>query len=330
MGRNIIGIGETVLDVIFRNDNPTAAVPGGSTFNALVSLGRTIKKVSPESEIRMVTEVGDDHIGDIIVSFMEKNGVCTDAVTRNKGSQSHISMAFLDENNDARYEFYKDHAHAGLSAERVGTVEFKKDDIVLFGSYFAINPVIREHTRELLSRASASGAIIYYDINFRPNHIKDLPETMGNIVENCRFSDVVRGSAEDFQFLFGTGDGREIYEKHIAPLCRNFILTRGSAPVQVFTGDGEMEFPVEQIETVSTIGAGDNFNAGFVYSLISEGIRLQDLKDLGRDGRKHIDSGWWSRSLCIATSFSAAACRSTFNYVDEDFEPSAILRNSGL
>lgn len=39
MEKNIIGIGETVLDVIFRNDNPTAAVPGGSTFNAMISLG---------------------------------------------------------------------------------------------------------------------------------------------------------------------------------------------------------------------------------------------------------------------------------------------------
>ena len=35
--RKVIGIGETVLDVIFKNDQPTAAVPGGSTFNAMIS-----------------------------------------------------------------------------------------------------------------------------------------------------------------------------------------------------------------------------------------------------------------------------------------------------
>ena len=89
--------------MIFRNDHPEAAVPGGSTFNAMISLGRTVRKASPESVIRMVTEVGDDHIGDIVVSFMEKNGVCTDAVTRNEGTQSHISMAFLDDHNDGAY-----------------------------------------------------------------------------------------------------------------------------------------------------------------------------------------------------------------------------------
>ena len=36
--RKIIGIGETVLDIIFKGDQPMAAVPGGSTFNCLVSL----------------------------------------------------------------------------------------------------------------------------------------------------------------------------------------------------------------------------------------------------------------------------------------------------
>ena len=41
MNRRIIGLGETVLDIIFRNDQPLKAVPGGSTFNAMISIGRT-------------------------------------------------------------------------------------------------------------------------------------------------------------------------------------------------------------------------------------------------------------------------------------------------
>ncbi|MCQ2120079.1 MAG: carbohydrate kinase, partial [Bacteroidales bacterium] len=33
----IIGIGETVLDIVFKCGQPKSAVPGGSTFNAMVS-----------------------------------------------------------------------------------------------------------------------------------------------------------------------------------------------------------------------------------------------------------------------------------------------------
>ena len=35
--RKVIGIGETILDIIFRNSRPNTAVPGGSTFNGLIS-----------------------------------------------------------------------------------------------------------------------------------------------------------------------------------------------------------------------------------------------------------------------------------------------------
>lgn len=38
--RKVIGIGETMLDIIFKNKKTIEAVPGGSTFNAIVSLER--------------------------------------------------------------------------------------------------------------------------------------------------------------------------------------------------------------------------------------------------------------------------------------------------
>ena len=30
--RKVIGIGETILDILFKDEQPTAAVPGGSVF----------------------------------------------------------------------------------------------------------------------------------------------------------------------------------------------------------------------------------------------------------------------------------------------------------
>ena len=39
MGR-IIGIGETVFDILFKDGQPMKAVPGGSVYNSIISLGR--------------------------------------------------------------------------------------------------------------------------------------------------------------------------------------------------------------------------------------------------------------------------------------------------
>ena len=66
--RKIIGIGETVLDIIFRNEQPIQAVPGGSTFNAIISLSRAGAKTS------FISETGNDRIGRMIVKFLNDNG----------------------------------------------------------------------------------------------------------------------------------------------------------------------------------------------------------------------------------------------------------------
>ena len=51
--RRVIGIGETILDILFKNNQPTAAVPGGSVFNGLVSLGRAGANVRIFSPYRL-------------------------------------------------------------------------------------------------------------------------------------------------------------------------------------------------------------------------------------------------------------------------------------
>jgi fructokinase len=263
----VIGIGETVLDILFKDDQPQKAVPGGSTFNSIVSLGRAGVPCA------MVTEAGGDHIGDIICRYLSDNGVSPEYVCRHEGIKSHISLAFLDENNDAQYVFYKDHASVSLDGK---LPEITRDDVVLFGSFFAINPAIRKVVGGLLHAAREAGAWLYYDVNFRKNHIADLPDVMGNIEENMQLADVVRGSVEDFGHLYGLQNGDGIYER-VSRLCSTLILTDGAGPIRVYTPEGCETFAVQPVETVSTVGAGDNFNAGYIYAMM-QGAQNQSAR----------------------------------------------------
>ena len=101
--RRVIGIGETILDILFKNNQPTAAVPGGSVFNGLVSLGRA------GANVLFISEVGSDKVGRIILDFMKENGISTDSVMVYPERKSPVSLAFLNEKNDAEYSFYKDY-----------------------------------------------------------------------------------------------------------------------------------------------------------------------------------------------------------------------------
>ena len=302
--RKVIGIGETILDIIFKDDQPIGAVPGGSVFNGIISLGRA--GVSST----FISETGNDRVGRRIISFLEENHVDANSINVYPDSKSPVSLAFLNEKNDAEYIFYKDHPH-----DRLDFVlpDIQPDDIVMFGSYYAVNPVIRQQVQGFLDEARDKGAIIYYDVNFRASHQNEVVKLNANILENLEYADIVRGSQEDFEVLFNKHDAETVYKAQIDFYCKNFIYTQGAEPVEV-RGAGRFarQYPATQMETVSTIGAGDNFNAGFVYGLIKYGI-TREMLEAGLTPEQ------WDGLIDLAQQFSANVCKSIHNSIDLDF-----------
>lgn len=302
--RKVIGIGEAVLDIIFKDNKPIEAVPGGSAFNAITSLGRCGVSTS------FISEAGNDHVGKYIIEFLKSNGVNADNVTTFPDSKSPVSLAFLNEKNDAEYIFYKDHPHDQLEFTYP---DIQPDDIVLFGSFYAVNPVIRPQLVGLLDYARSHGAIIYYDVNFRPAHKDEVIRITPNLIENLDYADIVRGSHEDFATLYKKEDADKVYNAEISFYCRQFIYTHGSQPVEVRGGrDMKKAYPVPDTKVVSTIGAGDSFNAGFIFGMLKQGITRSDLE-------RGLTGELWDSLIGCALSFSADCCKDIFNYVSKKF-----------
>ena len=299
--RKVFGIGETIYDILFRQGQPVAAVPGGSVFNGLISLGRT------GLDCTFITEVGDDQVGNNILDFMHENGINTDYVSCYKGKKTAISLAFLDENNDAHYSFYKDYPNNRLDFEMP---LIQENDIVAFGAYFALNPVLQEKVKPFLYYAKKQGAILYYDLNFRDNHAHEVDNLRETFKENFAIADIVRGSHEDFINIYGHDDCQKIYGE-VSKYCTRFICTRGKDGVLVIDHGCEYSFSSRPIVPVSTIGAGDNFNAGILYGLFRDNINRDNLDGITQDE--------WSRLIKCGIEFGTEACMSTSNYVSKEF-----------
>ena len=302
--RKVIGIGETVLDIIFRDEQPISALPGGSTFNAIISLGRAGVPTS------FISETGNDRVGRMIIKFLEENGCQADSINVYPDSKSPLSLAFLNEKNDAEYIFYKDHPRDRLDFTYP---DVKEDDIVLFGSYYVLNPVIRQQVKDFLDYAHQHGAILYYDVNFRASHQHEVMKLTPNLLENFELADIVRGSAEDFETLFKKSDPDDVYRSQIMFYTRKFIYTRAADPVELRADGGlSKQYPVLPVNTVSTIGAGDNFNAGLLYGIIREGITRSDFE-------RGLSEQQWDAIIGSGLQFSAEVCQSLNNYVSTEF-----------
>lgn len=301
MGR-IFAIGETVYDIIFKNALPVTAKAGGSTLNASVSLGKL------GLDVNFVSDMGKDIIGDTILGFLSANGVSTHCIERYDNRKTAIAIAFLDEKNDASYAFYKDFPEKRLANLEY---EFEEGDSILFGSFFAITEKLRPALLAFLNQARAKGCIVIYDPNFRKPHLHELDKLKPYILENIAYADLVRGSDEDFNLIFGVDNAADAYKILLQNECSNMIYTASSKEVLMMSQHHTISAAVPVIEPVSTIGAGDNFNAGILWTLANAGITKKDMENLPAVVMESI--------LQNGISFAADVCMSYDNYISDEF-----------
>jgi fructokinase len=299
--RKIYGIGETVFDIIFKDGSPQAGKAGGSVLNSMVSMGRVGLPVS------FISEYGLDNVGNLIEKFLNENGVDTSTVYRYKEASTSLALAFLDEKNDAHYTFYKDYPEKRLEKE---FPEIRSNDIVQCGSFYAIWPEIREKFKKFIKYAKDNGALILYDPNFRQAHYSELDVLRPLIIENMKMTGILRGSDEDFKNIFGANTSDEAW-KIVKEYCKCLVYTTNAEGVYVRTASFSGKFPVHKITPVSTIGAGDNFNAGMITSIFRNNFNADQIDNLTENE--------WKMIISTAVDFATNVCLSYDNYISLAF-----------
>jgi len=73
---------------------------------------------------------------------------------------------------------------------------------------------------------------------------------------------------------------------------------------------------VPKINPLSTIGAGDNFNTGVIYSILKSGIRSERISNLKEEDYREI--------IHTATIFAQQVCLSYDNYISIEFAKSKL------
>ncbi len=295
----IFTFGEALVDITFRDDRPVSAWPGGAMLNTSVSLGRLGMPVS------LITEYGRDRVGTLIDTFLRENGVDTSHAARFSGHRTSLALAFLDRDHNASYVFYKDPPRERLATEMPALTG---EDMLLFGSFFALDKGVRPVLNDLLEKARRAGTFILYDPNFRKAHLDELSDLKASILDNLSAATLVRGSDEDFLNIFGTPDADTTYEE-IRERVPWLVHTSSSRVVSLRTPRLSLDVEVPSVKVVSTVGAGDTFNAGLAYELFRRRITPAKLEKVSREA--------WLEILRTAIRLAGRVCGTYENYIPE-------------
>lgn len=284
-------IGECLYDLTFRSFYQVDACPGGSMLNSAVSLARS------NIPVTFYSEAGNDQAGELLVSFLRSEGIETQPVHLYPGKTS-LAVAFLDDHGDASYSFYQEKPE---EAPVFQALDSNAGDVMLFGSSYALQLRNQENIRKLAKSIKERNGWVIYDPNFRKTAgcTKLIHEVVN---DNIAISDIVRGSDQDFFNLFGVFDGKSAYEKVRSAGADYLIYTRNNKGVDLFTPEFEKHYDSIQVQVVSTIGAGDNFNAGLISIL--HGKKQNQLSEK-----------FWDQAIAQAIIFATEVCASTANFV---------------
>jgi len=268
-------------------------------LNTSVSLGRL------KLPVFFISEFGLDDVGKEIDLFLQNNDVDTRFIYRYPDGKTAISLAFLDDQNDAHYTFYKNYPQKRFDTEFPVIGE---GDILLFGGLYSLMPEIREKLKSLAEHARDAGAMIIYDPNMRSPHKDQMDGLRSFVFENISLAGIVRGSDEDFRTIMDVEDGEKAYSIVRDHGCEKLIYTKSSDRVEIYTPEGRSVIDVPKVEVISTIGAGDNFNAGVIYELFRRNSKFDQLalKDFETIAQ-------------TAVSFGSHVCGHYDNYISKDF-----------
>ena len=181
---------------------------------------------------------------------------------------------FYDENSAGRM---LDRANMPLLPDEVSTL--------YFGGISLVFEPGAEAYAALLKREAAA-RVVMLDPNIRPSFIRDIRRYRDRLDQMIALSDIVKVSDEDLNWIYP--GPQSLHEKldfvrQAGPSV--VILTRSGSGATAFVKDGtEVSVPVDRVDVVDTIGAGDTFNAGVLAKLAELGLLIKASLDYYRSG----------------------------------------------
>lgn len=267
---SIVVAGEALVDVTVGAGGELAGHLGGGPYNAARTIGRLGQPVS------YLGRLSSDRFGTRLRGALAADGVRLDAVVET-GDPTTLAVAELDERGTATYRFYtQGTSAAGLTGpDALGALPDQVSAVCVGTLGLVLEPIAT--TLEGVVERISGSALIAVDPNCRPTIIDDpvsYRERLGRIVA---FSDVVKVSDQDLEWLNPGVEATEAARLLLEQGAALVLLTRGGEGVTVLVEGAETHVPAPAVDVVDTIGAGDAFFGGFLAWWRREGLRADDL-----------------------------------------------------
>jgi sugar/nucleoside kinase (ribokinase family) len=272
---DVVVVGELNADLILRgNVTPEFGQVEKLIDDATLTLGSSAAIFACGAarlglKVAFTGKVGNDEFGNFVVKELTKRGVDTAGVVVDAAIKTGLSV-ILSQGDDRGILTYP----GSISALRYAEIDpalLGRGRHLHLASYFLLDG-LRADIPALFKAARQNGASISLDTNYDPTGVWD-----GGLRETLSLVDIFLPNLTELMAIAGVSDSREagdILAKQVPILA----LKLGPEGALARQGNTLVRAAVPGVKVVDTTGAGDSFDAGFIYGYLNDWNLERTLK----------------------------------------------------
>ena len=216
-----------------------------------------------DKDVRLITIVGDDSYGDLILNHLNEKGIPFNRNIRKKDTETYISMVFIDKDGQRIFVGNED---GSLRVMDLDDIIIDDDcQFVSFASLFLSKKLDNEKLCSLFQNIKKKEIILFVDSSNHKNN-----ETIDDM--SClKYADYFFCNELEASQLCASDDIYECEKKLCLAGIKNVIIKCGEKGC-FYKGK---YYPTKRIDCIDSTGAGDSFAAGFIKA-ISENKTVED------------------------------------------------------
>ncbi|MFD0684672.1 carbohydrate kinase family protein [Actinomadura fibrosa] len=265
--RPVVTVGAHILDVLAR---PVEGIPAGQdtvvvdrirVTAAGAAAGTAVALARLGNAVVSVGAIGEDDLGDLLVTIMTREGVDVGGLVRRTADQTSASILPIRPDG-GRPSFHVPGANLTLTPGAVGAGLLAAAAVVHLGGPDVTFGLNDPAFFTVLEAARAGGTVVTMDL------LSNMPDLVRGAAAFLPHVDHFLPNEEQAVAMTGEQDVERAALALLAEGPASVVVTLGEKGSLVATADGVRRLPALPVEVVDTTGCGDAYCAGFITGLL--------------------------------------------------------------
>ena len=247
---------------------------GGAEFNFAVGCARLGIKS------KWVSILGNDEFGRVIYNFARGEGIDVSAVNFVEGYPTSLNFKEIQEDGSGKTFYYRHHSPISTFEKEMITEEmFEGVDLLhLTGVFLAINPKNLEIVRTIIKFSKNKGIPVSFDPNIRLKlwTIEEARKAYEVLFPDV---DILLTGLDEIKLIAGVTEEEDLAKFADKYNIGDLVIKDGANGSKLYRDGSWTSMESFKVTMVDSVGAGDGFDAGYVYGWLhgferSELLRL--------------------------------------------------------